>query len=177
MEIRGTTIIGVEKDGKRVIAGDGQATLGEHVVIKATSKKVRRLYNDKVVIGFAGNTADAFTLMERFEKILKKYAGNLTRSAVELAQEWRSEQGARKLDAMVIAADKETMLIITGVGDVLEPDGGICAIGSGSNFALAAGRALKENTNLSAREIAEKAMDIASDYCVYTNKNLTIEEV
>lgn len=177
MEIRGTTIIGVEKDGKIVIAGDGQATLGEHTIFKSHSKKVRRLYNDTVVCGFAGSTSDAFTLLEKFEKFLKKYSGNLTRAAVELAQEWRSDQGARKLDSMMIAADKTTMLIITGVGDVFEPDDGICAIGSGGNYALAAGKALKNNTTLSAREIAEKAMDIASDICVYTNKNLTIEEV
>lgn len=177
MEIRGTTIIGVEKDGKRVIAGDGQATLGEHIIFKANTKKVKRIYNDKVVVGFAGATADAFTLVEKFEKFLKKYSGNLMRASIELAQEWRSDQGGRKLDTMMIVADKDNMLVITGVGDVMEPDNGICSIGSGSNFALAAGRALKDNTNMSAREIAEKAMDIASDYCVYTNKNLTIEEV
>lgn len=177
MEIRGTTIIGVEKDGKRVVAGDGQVTLGEKVIMKATAKKVRRIYNDKVVVGFAGATADAFTLMEKFEKILKKYAGNLTRAAVELAQEWRSDKGARQLDTMMIVADKESMFIITGVGDVIEPDDGICAIGSGSNYALAAGKALKENTDLSAKEIAEKAMKIAGDICVYTNGNVTIEEV
>ena len=177
MEIRGTTIIGVEKDGKRVIAGDGQATLGEHVIFKAHTKKVRRIYNDQVIVGCAGSTADAFYLMEKFEKFLKKYAGNLTRASVELAQEWRSDQGARKLDTMLIVADKDNMYVITGVGDVMEPDDGICAIGSGSSFAIAAGRALKENTQMCAREIAEKAMDIASDYCIYTNKNFVIEEV
>lgn len=176
MEIRGTTIIGIKRDGKIVIAGDGQATL-EHTVLKAHSRKVRRIYNDKVVVGFAGGTADAFTLMEKFEKILKKFSGNLTRAAVELAQEWRSDQGSRKLDAMMIVADKDEMFTITGVGDVFDADDGVCAIGSGSNYALAAAKALLKNTNLSAREIAEKAMDIASDICIYTNKNIIVEEV
>jgi len=177
MEIRGTTIIGVEKDGKRVIAGDGQVTMGQSVVMKSQAKKVRRIFNDRVVVGFAGSTADAFTLVEKFEKVLKKYSGNLTRSAVELAQEWRSERGMRQLDTMMIAADKTTMLIITGVGDVIEADDGICAIGSGGNYALAAAKALKENTDLDARQIAEKAMKIAGDICIFTNGNLTVEEV
>lgn len=177
MEIRGTTIIGVEKDGKIVVAGDGQVTMGEKVIMKATAKKVRRIYNDKVVVGFAGSTADAFTLTEKFEKMLQKYSGNLTRAAVELAQQWRGDKGLRQLDALMIAADKATMLIISGVGDVIESDDGICAIGSGGNYALAAAKALKENTKLSAREIAEKAMKIAGDICVYTNGNLTVEEL
>lgn len=177
MEIRGTTIVGVERDGKFVVAGDGQVTAGERVIMKATAKKVRRIYNDKVVVGFAGSTADAFTLTEKFEKMLQKYSGNLTRAAVELAQLWRGDKGLRQLDAMMIASDKTTMLIITGVGDVIEPDDGICSIGSGGNYALAAAKALKENTSLSAREIAEKAMKIAGDICVYTNGNVTVEEV
>ena len=177
MEIKGTTIIGVEKDGKFVIAGDGQVTMGESVVMKAHARKVRRIYNDKVVIGFAGSTADAFTLSEKFEKMLQKYSGNLTRAAVELAQLWRSDKGLRNLQALMIVADKETMLIISGVGDVIESDDGICAIGSGGNYALAAARALKQNTNLSAKEIAEKAMKIAGDICIFTNGNLVIEEV
>lgn len=177
MEIRGTTIIGVEKDGKRVIAGDGQVTMGEKVVMKMSARKVRRIFNDRVVVGFAGSTCDAFTLSEKFEKMLQKYSGNLTRAAVELAQLWRSDKGLRQLDALMIAADKESMLIITGVGDVIEPDDGICAIGSGGFYALSAAKALKQNTNLSAREIAEKSMKIAGDICVFTNGNLTIEEV
>lgn len=177
MDIRGTTIIGVEKDGKRVIAGDGQVTLGQQVVMKGTAKKVRRIYNDQVVVGFAGGTADAFTLTERFEKMLQKYSGNLTRAAVELAQLWRGDKGLRQLDAMMIAGDKTTMLIITGVGDVVEPDDGICAIGSGGNYALAAAKALKQNTDLNAREIAEKAMAIAGDICIFTNGNVVVEEV
>lgn len=176
MEIRGTTIIGVEKDGKRVIAGDGQVTMGEKYIMKGTAKKVRRIFNDKVVVGFAGTTCDAFALSEKFEKMLQKYSGNLVRSAVELAQQWREDKN-KQLDALMIAANDEAMLMISGVGDVIEPDDGICAIGSGGFFALSAAKALKQNTDLSAREIAEKAMKIAGDICVYTNGNLTIEEV
>ena len=175
-EIRGTTIIGVKKNGKIVVAGDGQVTLGESVVMKGNARKVRRLYDDKVVVGFAGSTADAFTLCEKFEGNLQKYSGNLMRSAVELAQSWRGDSSLRQLNAMMIAADKENLLIITGVGDVMEPEHGVCAIGSGGNYALAAGRALAENTDLSAREVAEKAMKIAGDICIFTNGNLTIEE-
>jgi len=176
-EIRGTTIIGVKKNGKIVVAGDGQVTLGESVVMKGNARKVRRLYNDQVVVGFAGSTADAFTLCEKFEGNLQKYSGNLMRSAVALAQSWRGDAALRQLNAMMIVADKENLLIITGVGDVVEPEHGVCAIGSGGNYALAAGRALAENTDLSAREVAEKAMKIAGDICIFTNGNLTIEEV
>ena len=177
LNFRGTTIIGVKKDGKIVLAGDGQVTAGEHTIFKGNARKVRRIFNDKVVIGFAGSTADAFNLSEHFAKMLEKYSGNLERSAVELALLWRSDKAIRQLDAMMIVADKDQLLIISGNGDVFEPEGGVCAIGSGGNYALSAGKALYENTNLSAREIAEKAMDIASDYCVYTNKNFVIEEV
>lgn len=177
VEIRGTTIIGVKKGNSIVIAGDGQVTMGESVVMKGNAKKVRRIYNDQVVVGFAGSTADAFTLCEKFEGMLQKYSGNLMRSAVELAQSWRGNESLRKLEAMMIVADKENLLIITGVGDVVEPEHGICAIGSGGNYALSAGRALAENTDLSAREIAEKAMKIAGEICIFTNNNLTIEEV
>ena len=177
VEIRGTTIIGVKKGDSIVIAGDGQVTMGESVVMKGNAKKVRRIYNDKVVVGFAGSTADAFTLCEKFEGMLQKYSGNLMRSAVELAQSWRGNETLRKLEAMMIVADKDNLLIITGVGDVVEPEHGICAIGSGGNYALSAGRALAENTDLSAREIAEKAMKIAGEICIFTNNNLTIEEV
>ena len=177
MKLMGTTIIGVSRDGKTVLAGDGQVTAGETVVMKSNAKKVRRVFNDQVVVGFAGSTADAFTLCEKFEKMLYKYSGNLMRASVELAQMWRGDKVLRNLNAMMIVADKETMLIITGVGDVIEPQDDVCAIGSGGNYALAAAKALKENTNLSAREIAEKALNIAGDICVFTNHNLTIEEV
>ncbi len=177
MKLMGTTIIGISRDGKTVIAGDGQVTAGETVVMKSNAKKVRRIYGDKVVVGFAGGTADAFTLCENFEKMLKKYSGNLMRASVELAQMWRGDKVLRELNAMMIVADKGTMLIISGVGDVIEPQDGICAIGSGGNYALAAARALAENTKLSALEIAKKAMKVAGDICIFTNGNLTIEEV
>lgn len=176
-QLKGTTIIGVQKDNKIVIAGDGQVTMGESVVFKGTAKKVRRLYNGTVVTGFAGGTADAFTLCEKFESMLQKHSGNLMRAAVELAQLWRRDNALRQLEAMMIVADKERMLIISGLGDVLEPEDGICAIGSGGNYALAAAKALKHNTKLSAKEIAEKAMRIAGEICIFTNGNLTIEEV
>lgn len=176
-QLKGTTIIGVQRNGQTVIAGDGQVTLGESVVFKGTAKKVRRLYNGQVVTGFAGGTADAFTLCEKFESMLQKHSGNLMRSAVELAQLWRRDQALRQLEAMMIVADKETMLIITGVGDVLEPEDGICAIGSGGNYALAAAKALKHNTELSAKDIAQKSLEIAGQICIFTNGNLTIEEV
>ena len=174
---KGTTICAVKKDGKTVICGDGQVTMSESIILKGTAKKVRRLYNDKVVIGFAGSTADAFSLSEKFEAMLNKYAGNLMKSAVSLASLWRTDEALRKLEALMIVADKNHLLIISGVGDVIEPDDDVCAIGSGGNFALAAARALKENTALSAREIAEKALKIAGDMCVFTNHNLTVEEV
>lgn len=177
MALKGTTIIAVSKNGSTVLAGDGQVTMGESVIFKSNARKVRRIYHDQVVIGFAGSTADAFTLSEKFEKMLEKYSGNLTRAAVQLAQQWRGDKMLRELNAMMLAADKNTLLIISGNGDVIEPEDGICAIGSGGNYALAAARALRENTNLSAREIAEKAMIIAGNICVFTNGNLTIEEV
>ena len=177
IEFRGTTIIGVKKNGKIVLAGDGQVTAGEHTIFKGNARKVRRIFNDKVVIGFAGSTADAFNLCEHFEKMLEKYSGTLERAAVELALLWRSDKAIRQLDAMMIVADKNQLLIISGNGDVFEPEGGVCAIGSGGNYALSAGKALYENTDLSAREIAEKAMKIAGDICVYTNNHITVEEV
>jgi len=177
LEFRGTTIIGVKKDDKIVLAGDGQVTAGETTIFKGNARKVRRIFNDKVVIGFAGSTADAFNLSEHFEKMLEKYSGNLERAAVELALLWRSDKAIRQLNAMMIAADKNQLLIISGNGDVFEPEGGVCAIGSGGNYALAAGKALFENTELSAREIAEKALGIAGQICVFTNNNITVEEV
>ena len=176
MELRGTTIIGVKKDGRTIIAGDGQATLGEHVIMKSNSKKVRRIFNDKVVIGFAGSVADAFALEARFEELLQKFSGNLLRSAVEVALGFRDDK-YRKLDAQMIVADKNQMLIISGGGEVIEPESNVCSIGSGSLYAMASARALMENTDLDAMEIAKKSMKIASDMCVYTNDHLTIEEV
>ena len=177
MEIRGTTILAVKRNGKTVIAGDGQVTMGESVILKGTAVKVRRIYQDKVVIGFAGSTADAFNLSEKFEKQLQKYSGNLMRAAVELAQLWRTDKILRQLQALMIAADSENMVLITGVGDVIEPEDGILAIGSGGNYALSAARALYKNTKMSAREIAEKSMQIASEICVFTNSNFVIEEI
>ena len=174
---RGTTICGVTKDGHIAIAGDGQVTMGESVVFKSTARKVRRIYDDKVVIGFAGTVSDAFSLCEKFENMLNKFSGNLMRSAVELAGLWREDKASRKLEALMIVADKERLLMVSGTGEVIEPDDDICAIGSGGNFALAAAKALKQNTNLSAKEIATKALEIAGQICVYTNDHVTVEEV
>jgi len=175
IEMHGTTIIGVKKDGKIAIGGDGQVTLGQ-TVMKAGAQKIRRLFEGKILAGFAGATADAFTLFEKFEEKLKTYKGNLKRSAVELAKDWRSDKILRRLEAMIIVADKENLLVITGNGDVLEPDDDIIAIGSGGNYALAAARALKDS-KLSAKQVVKKSLNIAADICVYTNKNFTIEEV
>lgn len=175
MEIRGTTILAVKKDNKVVIAGDGQVTMGQSMVMKHTAKKVRRLYKGKVIGGFAGATADAFTLFERFEAKLEESGGNLTRAAVELAKDWRSDKYLRKLEAMLLVADYDHILILTGTGDVIEPDFGIAAIGSGGSFALSAAKALLKHSSLDAEEIAREAMEIAGDICVFTNHNLTME--
>ena len=177
MDLRGTTILPVQKDGKTAVAGDGQVTMSESVVMKATAKKVKRLYHDQVVVGFAGSVADAFSLCERFEKKLEQFSGNLTRAAVSLAQDWRSDKVMHKLEALLIAANKDELLIISGTGEVIDPDDGIAAIGSGGMYALAAAKALKANTDLSAKEIAERALRIAGDICVFTNGNITVEEV
>ncbi len=176
-EFRGTTICAVKKDGKTAIAGDGQVTMGESVVFKNSAVKVRRIYGGKVVLGFAGSVSDAFSLSERFEGMLNKFSGNLMRSAVELAELWRNDKLPRKLEAMMIVADERQLLIISGNGEVIEPDGGVCAIGSGGNYALAAGRALLQEANYSAEEIAYKALKIASEICVYTNDHITVETV
>ncbi len=173
--MHGTTIIGLKKDGKIAIGGDGQVTLG-NTVMKASAKKLRRLFDGKVIAGFAGATADAFNLFEKFEGKLKEYKGNLKKAAVELAKEWRSDKYLRRLEAMIIVADKDTLLVISGTGDVLEPDDDVIAIGSGGSYALAAARALKDS-KLTTSEIILKALDIASDICIYTNKNFSIEEV
>ena len=177
MELKGTTILGVRKDGKCAIAGDGQVTLGENTIMKQSAKKVRRIYNDSVVIGFAGSVADAFTLSERFEAKLQKHGGSLKRAAVDLAMDWRNDKVMRKLEALLICADKDDLLIVSGTGEVIIPDDDIAAIGSGGMYALAAARALKENTDLSAKEIARKGLEIASGICVFTNTNITVEEV
>ncbi len=177
MEFRGTTICAVRREGKIAVAGDGQVTIGESVVFKSNAKKVKRIYDDKVVIGFAGSVADAFSLSEKFEGMLQKYSGNLMRSAVELAEMWRGDKYHRKLDAMLIVADKDDLFIVSGNGDVIDPDGDACAIGSGGNYALAAARALLQETDLSAAEIAKKALLIASQLCVFTNDNIVVEEV
>lgn len=175
-QFKGTTIVAVKKDGKTVIAGDGQVTMGQSVILKGKAHKVRRLFDDKVVVGFAGGTADAFAMCEEFEKMLNKYSGSLMRSAVEYAKNIRNGMRSNA-EAMMIVADKDTLLILTSVGDVVEPDDGVCAIGSGGNYALSAAKALIRNTNLDAKEIAIKAMEIASDICIFTNKNFIIEEV
>ena len=175
-ELRGTTICAVRKDGKIAIAGDGQVTMGESIILKGTAKKVKRIYDDKVVIGFAGSVSDAFTLSEKFEKMLQKYSGNLMRSAVELAELWRNDKLPRKLEAMMIVADKDELYIVSGSGDVIDPDGDACAIGSGGNYALAAARALLKETELPAKDNAYKALKIASELCVFTNDNITVEE-
>lgn len=172
----GTTIIAVRKDGKIAIGGDGQVTMG-NTVMKHGAKKVRRLYNDKVIAGFAGSTADAFTLFEKFEAKLEQYRGNLTRAAVELAKDWRMDRALRRLEALLIVADAEHSFIVSGTGDVIEPDDGIAAIGSGGPFAQAAARALVKYSNLEARGIVEEAMKIASEICIYTNSNITVEEL
>jgi ATP-dependent HslUV protease subunit HslV len=174
--MHGTTILSVRRNGRVVIAGDGQVTLG-NTVLKANARKVRRLYKDQVLAGFAGGTADAFTLFERFEGKLEKHQGQLTRAAVELAKDWRTDRALRRLEAMLAVADKTASLIITGQGDVVEPENGLIGIGSGGPYALAAARALFEASELEARAIAERALGIAADICIYTNRNVTIEEL
>jgi ATP-dependent HslUV protease subunit HslV len=174
--LHGTTILSVRRNGHVVIGGDGQVTMG-NTVMKANARKVRRLYKDQVIAGFAGGTADAFTLFERFEGKLEKHQGQLTRAAVELAKDWRTDRILRRLEALLAVADKTASLVITGQGDVIEPEGGLIAIGSGGPYAQAAARALMENTELNARVIVEQALNIAADICIYTNRNLTIEEL
>ena len=174
--IKGTTILCVRRNGKIAIAGDGQVTLG-NTVLKHNARKTRKMYNDKVLAGFAGATADAFTLFEKFEEKLETYRGNITRSAVELAKDWRTDKILRRLEALLIVADLEHTFILSGTGDVIEPEDGVAAIGSGGPYAQAAARALAENTELSSREIVEKAMKIAAGICIYTNENIAVEEL
>jgi ATP-dependent HslUV protease subunit HslV len=175
-QFHGTTILSVRRDNKVVIGGDGQVSLGD-TVMKGNARKVRRLHDNSVIAGFAGGTADAFTLFEYFEGKLQKHSGNLVRAAVELAKDWRTDRTLRRLEALLAVADKESSLIISGNGDVIEPEQGVMAIGSGGNFALSAARALLGNTNLDARGIVEKSLGIAADICIYTNHNLLIEEL
>lgn len=175
-QYQGTTILSARRNGKVVIGGDGQVSMG-NTVMKGNARKVRRLYNDKVLAGFAGGTADAFTLFERFEGKLEKHQGNLTRAAVELAKDWRTDRALRRLEALLAVADKDASLIITGNGDVIQPENDLIAIGSGGPFAQSAATALLENTELSAREIVTKGLTIAADICIYTNHNQTIEEL
>jgi ATP-dependent HslUV protease subunit HslV len=176
LKVRSTTVVCVRRNGQVVMAADGQVTLGEGV-IKHTAKKIRRLFNDKILAGFAGSTADAFSLFARFEGKLEQYHGNLGRAAVELAKDWRTDKVLRHLEALLLVSDTSLTFLISGAGDVIEPDGGVAAIGSGGPYALAAAKALVENTDLPARKIAEEAMKIAGKICIYTNENFTIEEL
>jgi ATP-dependent HslUV protease, peptidase subunit HslV len=176
MNIHGTTILAVRHRGQAAVAGDGQVTL-DKIVVKHHARKVRRIYNDKIVVGFAGATADAMNLSERLEEKLERYNGNLTRSAVELARDWRTDKYLRRLEAIMVAVDEESIYLISGNGDVIEPDEGIVAIGSGGVAAQAAAKALIENSDLDARRIVEKAMKIAASICIYTNDTITIEEL
>ena len=175
-QFRGTTVLSVRRDDKVVLGADGQVTLGD-TVMKGNARKVRRLFNDKVIAGFAGGTADAFTLFEYFESKLEQHSGQLVRAAVEMAKDWRTDRTLRRLEALLAVADKDASLIISGNGDVIEPEQGLIAIGSGGPYAQAAARALLENSELDARAITEKALNIAADTCIYTNHNLVIEEL
>jgi ATP-dependent HslUV protease subunit HslV len=177
VDIRSTTIIGVLRDGKGALAGDGQVTLGEKVVMKHGAKKIRRLYHGQVLVGFAGATADAFTLFERFESKLEQFRGQLTRAAVELAKEWRTDRVLRRLEALMIVMDSKQMLVISGNGDIIEPDGDVAAIGSGGPYAQAAASALLQFTELSAAQIAQNALSIAAEICIFTNDKITLEEI
>ncbi len=176
-QFHATTICAVRKNGKTAIAGDGQVTFGEHTIMKANARKVRRLYHNQVLAGFAGSVADAFTLFEKFEAKLEAYNGNLQRAAVELAKEWRTDKILRKLEALLLVADKDTMLMLSGNGEVIEPDGDVAAIGSGGFYALSAGRAMAKHTDMTAGEIAKEALSIAADICVFTNHNIKVEEL
>lgn len=173
----GTTILSVRREGTVVVAGDGQVTFGERIVLKATARKVRRIHDGRVLCGFAGATADAMTLYELLEAKLKEHRGNLVRAAVELAKEWRTDRTLRRLEAMLIAADVHTTLLITGTGDVIEPEEGVVAIGSGGSYALSSARALYRHTSMGSREIAMAAMQLAAEICVYTNNEITLEEL
>lgn len=175
-QIRSTTVIAVRKNGRVAMAGDGQVTMG-NTVMKGNARKVRRLYDGKVLTGFAGATADAFNLFDKFEGKIKEYAGDLTRAAVELAKQWRTDKALRQLEALLLVADKDKILLISGTGDVIEPENDVLAIGSGGNYAYAAALAYLESSDLSAREIAQRSLKIAGDICIYTNNNIVVEEL
>ena len=177
MTFHATTIVAVKKDGKVSVAGDGQVTFGERAIMKANARKVRRLYHGKILAGFAGSVADAFTLFEKFEVKLESYSGNLQRAAVELAKDWRTDKVLRKLEALLLVADQDSILMISGNGEVIEPDGDVAAIGSGGFYALAAARALVKHTDMEAAEIAKEALTLAADICVFTNHNIKVEEL
>lgn len=177
IRIKGTTIVAVRKDSMVAMAGDGQVTMGESVIMKGRARKVRRLYNDQVIVGFAGSTADAFTLEEKFEAKLKEFAGDITRSAVELAKDWRTDRILRRLEAMLLVADANRTLLISGNGDVIEPDEGAVAIGSGGNYAYSAAKAYLDASDLKADEIARRSLEIAASICVYTNDSITLEVI
>ncbi len=174
--MRGTTVLAIRREGQVVMAGDGQVTMGD-TVVKHQAKKIRKLYHDKILTGFAGSTADAFTLFEKLEGKLEQYNGNLKRAAVELAKDWRMDRALRRLEALLIAADRTECFLLSGTGDVIEPDDGLAAVGSGAPYALAAARALTAHTNMPIRQIAEEAMKIAASICIYTNTNFTVEEL
>lgn len=174
--IHGTTVIAVRRGGAVAVAGDGQVTMGD-AVMKGNARKVRRVYNDSVLVGFAGATADAFTLFERFEGKLSEFSGDLTRAAVELAKEWRTDRALRRLEALLLVADTKVTYLVSGTGDVIEPESGAIAIGSGGNYALSAALAFLESSDLSAREIAEKSLQISARICIYTNTEITVEEI
>lgn len=176
MKVRSTTVIAVLRDGKVAMAADGQVTLGNSVM-KGNARKIRRIYDDKILVGFAGATADAFTLFERFEGRVKEYAGDLTRAAVELAKDWRTDRMLRRLEALLLVADKERTLLISGTGDIIEPEDGAIAIGSGGNYAYSAALALLRNTEMTASEIARQSLEIAGQICIYTNQNIILEEL
>ena len=175
--IRGTTVIAIRKDGKLAMAGDGQVTMGNAVVMKGNARKVRRIFDGKILVGFAGATADAFTLFERFEEKVREFGGDLTRGAVELAKDWRTDRALRRLEALLLVGDSEKLLLISGTGDVVEPEEGVIAIGSGGNYAYSAALAYLDSTKFSAKEIAERSLNIASRICVYTNNNIIVEEL
>ncbi|MGI6527110.1 MAG: ATP-dependent protease subunit HslV [Caldicoprobacterales bacterium] len=175
--LKGTTIVAVRRNGKGAIAGDGQVTMGQATIMKHSARKVRRLYNDRVIVGFAGSVADAFTLSDKFEAKLEEYAGNLQRAAVELAREWRSDKVLQKLEAMLIAMDQDNLLVISGTGEVIEPDDDIAAIGSGGMYAMAAAKALVHHTKMKPADIVKQSLKIASSICVYTNDNIHVEEI
>lgn len=175
-KFRSTTVLVVRKNGEVAMAADGQVTFGA-TVLKSEAKKIRKIYEDKIIIGFAGSTADAFNLFDKFEAKVNEYRGNIVRASVELAKEWRTDKILRRLEAMLIVADKQNTFIISGSGDIVEPDYGIAAIGSGGNFAFAAARAYVESSSLTAKEIAQKSLEIAADICIYTNHSITIEEI